>query len=141
MNRYAELETLAELGCPTGVPKMDAFRISTDDSLAALEEAIAFQYAEATIAELMQRDVDLKSSVSRARRRRSSRTPSVIKRENSTSSSDVPVRVGRPTIGAEVRVSVQTSIALRTREILAEAGVTLADVFDACAQRLMTHEV
>jgi hypothetical protein len=119
---------------------MDAFRVSSDDSLAALEDVIAFQCAEVRIAELMQRDVDLKSSGSRARRRRSSRAASVTKREQGTSGPKSPARVGRPAIGAEARVRVQTSVALRTREILAEVGVTLADVFEACAQGVMTHE-
>jgi hypothetical protein len=119
--------------------KMADFRGSFDDSLAALEDAIALQYAEVTIAELMQRDVDLKTFGSRARKRRSSRAKSAMKGEKDTNSNEVVARVGRPTIGAEARVCVQTSIALRTRDILAAAGMTLADVFDAYARRLMAH--
>lgn len=119
--------------------KMPDFYGSSDDSLATLEEAIALQYAEVTIVELMQRDVDLKRFGSRARKRRSSRAKSVMKREKGTNSNEVAVRVGRPTIGAEARVCVQTSIALRTRDILTAVGMTLADVFDAYARRLMTH--
>jgi hypothetical protein len=117
----------------------NGFRISSDDSLAALEEAVDLQYTEATIAELMQRDVDLKSFAPRTRRRRSSRAKPVVNREKGTSGDEVVARVGRPMIGAEVRVCVQTSIAVRTREILAVVGMTLADVFDAYARGLTAH--
>jgi hypothetical protein len=120
-------------------PRINGFRVSSDDSLAALEEAIALQYAEATIAELMQRDVDLKSCAPRTRRRRSSRAKPVVSREKGACGDEVVARVGRPMIGAEVRVCVQTSIALRTREILAAAGMTLADVFDSYARGLTAH--
>jgi hypothetical protein len=120
-------------------PRVNGFRISSDDSLAALEEAVALQYAEATIAELMQRDVDLKSFAPRTHRRRSSRAKPMVNREKGASGDEVVARVGRPMIGAEVRVCVQTSIALRTREILAAVGMTLADVFDAYARGLTAH--
>jgi len=138
MRRYEE-DLLADELRAIHFPQFNSFRISSDDSLAALEEAVDLQYAEATIAELMQRDVDLKSIAPRTRRRRSSRAKPVVNRENGASGDEVVARVGRPMIGAEVRVCVQTSIALRTREILAVVGMTLADVFDAYARGLTAH--
>ncbi|MHB8432258.1 MAG: hypothetical protein ACYDCA_01395 [Candidatus Tyrphobacter sp.] len=45
-------------------------------------------------------------------------------------------RMGRPVIGSEVRVYVQTSIAQRTREVLTKHRMTLADVFDDYAREL-----
>jgi hypothetical protein len=51
------------------------------------------------------------------------------------------LRIGRPTIGAEVRVYVQTSIAHRTRELLTEHRVSLAQVLDECADRLDAREL
>ncbi|MHB8441185.1 MAG: hypothetical protein ACYDBM_03920 [Candidatus Tyrphobacter sp.] len=44
--------------------------------------------------------------------------------------------MGRPVIGSEVRVYVQTSIAQRTREVLTKHRMTLADVFDDYAREL-----
>jgi hypothetical protein len=140
MSSYEEYDFLPEeLHSLTSFPRMGGFRVSSDDSLAALDEAVAFQYAEMTIAELMQRDVDRKGVGSRVRRRRSSRAKSMVRHENGVICDDVTARIGRPTIGAEARVCVQTSIALRTREILAAVRMTLADVFDAYARGLMAH--
>jgi hypothetical protein len=48
----------------------------------------------------------------------------------------VVLRVGRPIIGDEVRVYVQTSIGQRTRELLAEHNVSLAQVLDEYADLL-----
>jgi hypothetical protein len=45
-------------------------------------------------------------------------------------------RVGRPTIGSEVRVHVQTMIVQETCDILVKHRVMLADVFDDCARKL-----
>jgi hypothetical protein len=91
----------------------------------------------ASIAELMRRDVNLRLGGSKGRRRRgapknSQRGDRAVHTDNSSRTS----RIGRPAIGAEVRVYVQTSIDRRTREILAENGITLADVFDDCARGL-----
>jgi hypothetical protein len=91
----------------------------------------------ASIAELMHRDVDLRQGGSKGRRRRPATKNS--QRGERAVRVDDPLRtsrIGRPVIGAEVRVYVQTSIDKRTREILAENGITLADVFDDCAREL-----
>ena len=45
-----------------------------------------------------------------------------------------PARLGRPLVGEELRVYVQTTIALHTRETLTKRGLTLADVLDDCAR-------
>ena len=45
-------------------------------------------------------------------------------------------RLGRPVVGEEPRVYVQTTIALQTRETLTKRGLTLADVLDDCAREL-----
>lgn len=90
---------------------------------------------EPSIAELMRRDVNLRLGGSKGRRRR--RAPKNQPSKDQVARADNPFqtpRVGRPAIGAEVRVYVQTSISIRTREILTANGLTLADVFDACAR-------
>ena len=47
-------------------------------------------------------------------------------------------RLGRPAIGAEVRVYVHTCVARTTRETLLRRGLTLAQVFNEYAREL-TH--
>ena len=92
---------------------------------------------EPSIAELMRRDVNFRLGHSRIRRRR--QAPKAAKHSDRIARADDSartVRIGRPAVGAEVRVYVQTSIAQRTREILAKSGLTLADVFDDCARGL-----
>jgi hypothetical protein len=92
---------------------------------------------EASIAELMRRDVNLRLGGSKGRRR--SRAAKHSQRGERAGRIDDPLRtsrIGRPAIGAEVRVYVQTSIDQRTHDILAENGMTLADVFDECAREL-----
>lgn len=85
---------------------------------------------EPSIRELMRRDVNVRITGSRGRRRRG-RSKSLKCSHNAAQPHEPTVsRIGRPAIGAEVRVYVQTSIAQRTREILATHGMTLADVFD-----------
>ena len=91
---------------------------------------------EPSIRELMRRDVDVGSSGSRGRRRRTPPKKTKHSRHAGQPQEYAASRIGRPTIGAEVRVYVQTSIAQRTREILAQQGMTLADVFDDCARSL-----
>lgn len=91
---------------------------------------------EPSIQELMRRDIKIDSSGSRGRRRR---TPSKKTKQSCRAAQPQErsvSRIGRPTIGGEVRVYVQTSIAQRTREILAQQGMTLADVFDDYARSL-----
>ena len=96
---------------------------------------LAGEELEPTIAELMRRDVNVRLSGSRGRRRRGHpKTPKHC--SHAAQSQEPSTRIGRPAIGAEVRVYVQTSIAQRTREILTRNGVTLADVFDGCVKEL-----
>jgi hypothetical protein len=92
---------------------------------------------EPTIADLMRRDVNRRTGGSRGRRRR--RAPSTTSKPGKPEQPDDtvrPSRIGRPVIGSETRVYVQTSIAQTTRQILTEQGLTLADVFDQCAREL-----
>lgn len=106
------------------VEPVDDFRRDSDDDAAS-------------IADLMRRDVNLRLGGSKGRRRR--RAPKNERCKERVVRADNPLqtpRVGRPAIGAEVRVYLQTSIAKRTREILAANGLTLADVFDDCAREL-----
>ena len=114
----------------------DDFRYPSDDSMAALEESLEIAGDESSIVELMRRDVNLRIGGSKGRRRRQpqdSRSGSPSHREPSHG---VVSRIGRPTIGAEVRVYVQTSIGQRTRELLAEHNVSLAQVLDQYADLL-----
>lgn len=112
-----------------------------DDSLGALEESLELTLDESSIVELMRRDVDLKLGGSKGRRRRQSpnskREGSRVSRESSIG---VASLIGRPPIGAEVRVYVQTLIAQRTRELLAEHNLTLAQVLDECADWLAARD-
>ncbi len=92
---------------------------------------------EPSIAELMRRDVDVRAGGSRGRRRR--RAAKAVSSSHHAARTQEPaqtVRMGRPVIGSEVRVYVQTSIAQRTREVLTKNRMTLADVFDDYARGL-----
>jgi hypothetical protein len=96
---------------------------------------------EVSIAELMRRDVNFRPGGSRGRRRRRGNTNDAVSRRSTPGGDEATSsRIGRPSIGAEVRVYVQTSIAQRTREILVEHGITLADVFDECAREIASDE-
>jgi hypothetical protein len=95
---------------------------------------------EPSIAELMRHDINPRLAGSRGRRRRHLSTP-VQRNPGSTRlyrqlAAHTTARVGRPTIGSEVRVYVQTMIAQETRDLLVKHRVTLADVFDDCARKL-----
>jgi hypothetical protein len=92
-----------------------------------------------SIAQLMRRDVDVRHAGSRGRRRRrySTLTPTNLRRTRLPQPKQ-EVRIGRPLVGSEARVEVQTMIAEKTREILAKHQVTLADVFDDYA-RWLSH--
>jgi hypothetical protein len=108
-------------------------------SLPVPEEEFEFQSEglEPMIADLMRRDVNRHTGGSRGRRRR--RAPSSTPKPGKRAQLDdrlQPSPIGRPVIGSEARVYVQTSIAQTTRQILAERGLTLADVFDQCAREL-----
>jgi len=116
--------------CLTG-----SYHVSSDDSLEALEEAIIRNNDEMTTRELMYREVGRKKSGSHGRKRSPKAKP-VWDRMRAEDDDGSAVRVGRPLIGAEVRVPFHTSIAQRTRTMLIEGGVTLAEVFDASARRL-----
>jgi len=106
----------------------DDFRFEPDDD-------------EVSITELMRRDMNVRPGGSRGRRRRRGNTNNAVSRRGTPGGDEgTSSRIGRPAIGAEVRVYVQTSIAQRTREILAEHGITLADVFDECAREIASDE-
>ena len=109
-------------------------------SLPAIPDDVNFDLAERepSIAELMRHEINPHLAGSRGRRRRHLSTP-VQRNPGATRFHRqlVAARVGRPTIGSEVRVHVQTMIAQETRDILVKHRVTLADVFDDCAQRLL----
>src|SRR5580658_2788637 len=106
-------------------------------SLPAVPDDVDFDVVERgpSIAELMRREINPRLAGSHGRRRRLS-TP-VQRNPGATRDYQQPAaRVGRPTIGSEARVHVQTMIAQETRDILVRHHVTLADVFDDCARRL-----
>ena len=109
-------------------------------SLPAPEDEFEFQREdrEPSIADLMRRHVNHRTGGSRGRRRRRASKPTVKPEKREHIEDAAPSRIGRPVIGAEVRVYVQTSIARSTRRILLERGLTLANVFDDCAREL-TH--
>lgn len=108
------------------IPDADAYDRNLDD-----------EDREPTIAELMRRDVNVRQGGSRGRRRRGRSKPAQSSRYAAQAREPAPsARIGRPVIGSEVRVYVQTSIAQRTREMLAKHGVTLADVFDDYVRQL-----
>ena len=96
---------------------------------------------EPSIAELMRHEINPRRAGSRGRRRQHlstpvQRNPGGAARFYRQLAERTTPRVGRPTIGAEVRVHVQTMIAQATRDILVKHRVTLADVFDDCARKL-----
>jgi hypothetical protein len=90
---------------------------------------------EATISQLMRREVDRSHGGSRGRRRRE---PPKISHQSASARTDhlKAARLGRPALGEEPRVYVQTTIAAQTRETLAKHHMTLATVFDECARGL-----
>jgi hypothetical protein len=92
-----------------------------------------------SIAELMRREVDRRHGGSRVRRRRGA--PKASQRSAPARADHLikAARLGRPTVGEELRVYVQTTIAPQTREALAKHQITLADVFNDCAREL-AHE-
>ena len=107
-------------------------------SLPAVPDDVDFDVVERepSIAELMRREINPRLAGSRGRRRRRLSTP-VQRNPGATRIYQQPAaRVGRPTIGSEARVHVQTMIAQETRDMLVKHRVTLADVFDDCARRL-----
>ena len=107
-------------------------------SLPAVPDDVDFDVVERepSIAELMRREINPRLAGSHGRRRRRLSTP-VQRNPRATRTYQQPAaRVGRPTIGSEARVHVQTMIAQETRDVLVKHRVTLADVFDDCARRL-----
>jgi hypothetical protein len=107
-------------------------------SLPAVPDDVDFDVVdrEPSIAELMRREINPRLAGSHGRRRRRLSTP-VQRNPRATRIYQQPAaRVGRPTIGSEARVHVQTMIAQETRDILVKHRVTLADVFDECARSL-----
>lgn len=110
-------------------------------SLPEIPDEVEFDVVERepSIAELMRHEINSRRDGSRGRRRRHLSTP--VQRNPGAARFHrqlAAARVGRPTIGSEVRVHVQTMIAQATRDILVKHRVTLADVFDDCARKL-TH--
>lgn len=98
------------------------------------EYGLSSEELEPSIGELMRRDVRTHGG-SRGRRRKSA--PKATPARNASQAGIASFsRIGRPAIGTEVRVYVQTSIARVTREILGRRGVTLAEVFDDYAREL-----
>ena len=97
---------------------------------------VADDEREPSITQLMRRDVNVRLGGSRGRRRRRSSKAVSSSHASRTQEPAQTARMGRPVIGSEVRVYVQTSIAQRTREILTKRGMTLADVFDDYAREL-----
>lgn len=91
---------------------------------------------EASIAELMRRDVAHRQGGSRGRRRRLAPKASLGGAQRSSKYQGSPGRIGRPCLGVETRIPVQTTISPRTREALSKHRVTLADVFNDCAREL-----
>ncbi len=91
---------------------------------------------ELSIAELMRREINPRLAGSHGRRRRRLSTPVQHNPGAARAYQQPAARVGRPTIGSEARVHVQTMIAQETRDILVKHRVTLADVFDDCARSL-----
>jgi hypothetical protein len=112
-----------------------------EDELSAFADSHELLDDDRAIVELMRRDVNLRTGGSKGRRRR--RQPAKSKQDMNRAATagrtGVLSRIGRPAIGLEVRVYVQTSIAQRTRELLAAHGVTLAQIFDDYARRLAAH--
>jgi hypothetical protein len=105
-------------------------------SLPAVPDDVDFDVVERepSIAELMRREINPRLAGSHGRRRRRLSTP-VQRNPGATRTYKQPAaRVGRPTIGSEARVHVQTMIAQETRDILVRNRVSLADVFDVCAR-------
>jgi hypothetical protein len=92
---------------------------------------------EPSIAELMHRDINPRLASSRGRRRQRFTTQVQQTRKNIRPKPLPAARIGRPIVGSEVRVHVQTMIAQQTRDSLLKQRVTLADVFDACARELL----
>ncbi len=91
---------------------------------------------EPSIAELMRRDVDRRQGGSRGRRRRCAPKASHDTQPARTDPPTQPARLGRPAVGEELRVYIQTTIAPQTRETLAKRGLTVAEVLDDCAREL-----
>lgn len=91
---------------------------------------------EPSIAELMHRDIGQRQGGSRGRRRRCAPKASLRTQPTRTDRPPEPARLGRPVVGEELRVYVQTTIAPQTRETLTKRGLTLAEVLDDCAREL-----
>ncbi len=107
-------------------------------SLPAVPDDVDFDVVERepSIAELMRREINPRVAGSHGRRRRLLSTSVQRNPGAPRNYQQAAARVGRPTIGSEVRVHVQTMIAQETRDMLVKHRITLADVFDDCARRL-----
>lgn len=129
MREREELQWLRDRGVPIDHKGRIVVRLPVPDDYEPFSEEM-----EPSIGELMRRDVRTRGG-SHGRRRKSAPKTALshtVTRVDIASS----LRIGRPALGAEVRVYVQTSIARVTREILGQRGVTLAEVFDDFAREL-----
>lgn len=106
-------------------------------SLPTPDDELAFQNEEhePSIAELMRREIGRRQGGPRSRRRSAPKAlhgtaPGCMDRPIR------PARLGRPAVGEELRVYVQTTIAPQTRQTLIMHGLTLAEVLDECAREL-----
>jgi hypothetical protein len=84
-----------------------------------------------SIRDLMRRDIDLKKQHSRPSRRRAGKPATKADGEPSDQG-----RRGRPPIGDERRIQVDTTIAKETARAIRERNMTLASILDACASEL-----
>lgn len=106
-------------------------------SLPTPDDEVGFRNEEQgpSIAELMRREIGRRQGGSRGRRR------SAPKASHGTAPGRMdrpmqPARLGRPAVGDELRVYVQTTIAPQTRQTLSKRGLTLAKVLDDYAREL-----
>src|SRR5882724_8144298 len=116
----------------------EKFVDSSDDSLEALGKAIALNDGnEVTTPDLMRYEGNLKRGGSHGRKNGTYREKPRVDRTKDAYGEEIPVPRGRPPIGAEVRVKLNTSIAACTQAMLTEYGVPLATVLTVSAQRLI----
>lgn len=119
----AELDWLRERGVEVDRKGRIVVRLPQPD------DELEFRDDEASISSLMRRDVRRKGGTRGPRR-----TPH--KGCNSAATQAAKRRRGRPIIGDETRIRVQTTIDPSTRDTLRRHRRTLADVFDGCVQEL-----
>lgn len=127
-----ELDWLRDHGVRIDEKGRIIVRLPTPDD----EHGFRNEEQDPSIAELMRREIGRRQSGSRGRRRSA---PKASQRSagGGADRHAQPARLGRPTVGEELRVYVQTTIAPQTRQTLTKRGLTLAEVLDACARELV----